>query len=251
MKKILCFMALACLMCSCGIPKEREVTVSDVPITGFIKDYVKVVDGTYKFTHSEREAFISIKLELTDHPEVQYGTKNHAKIKLNPIGNNEEVFDMGSDGFFASDYELKKVEELLNGEIGETKTILFKWKYFGLKSSKSIANLIFAKAVSFELIDNGFIEGESTGNLSTTRASSGSSEWDKVLDDYEKYIDQYIRLYKKAVNGDVSAMSEYVSMLEKAESLGDKLDKAKGNMTTAQLNRYTQISAKLLNSLKN
>ena len=31
--------------------KRKKVTVSNVEITGFIKDYIRVVDGSYKFTN--------------------------------------------------------------------------------------------------------------------------------------------------------------------------------------------------------
>ena len=53
-------------------------------------------------------------------------------------------------------------------------------------------------------------------------------DWDKVLNEYEKYVDQYIKTYKKAMKGDMSAMSEYVKLAEKAQELSEKIDKAKG-----------------------
>lgn len=65
LKKIFSCAAFVCLLCACsGIPTEREVTVSDVDITGFIKSYVKVVDGTYKFTNNGKEASITVQFEL-------------------------------------------------------------------------------------------------------------------------------------------------------------------------------------------
>ena len=75
--------------------------------------------------------------------------------------------------------------------------------------------------------------------------TSSSTDWDAFLDDYEEYIDNYIALMKKAKNGDMSAMSEYSSMLSKAQSMQTKLDKAQGEMTSAQIARYTKLNAKL------
>lgn len=48
------------------------------------------------------------------------------------------------------------------------------------------------------------------------KKKSGNN-WDSVLDDYEEYFDQYVKLLKKAKNGDVSALTEYAKMLEKAQ----------------------------------
>ena len=69
MRKILSVMVSVCLMYSCSsIPNEKDVTVSDAEITGFIKSYVKVVDGSYKFTNDGNDAFITVKFELIEKP---------------------------------------------------------------------------------------------------------------------------------------------------------------------------------------
>lgn len=73
--------------------------------------------------------------------------------------------------------------------------------------------------------------------------------WDKLLNEYEKYVDQYIKTYKKAMKGDMLAMSEYVKLAEKAQKLADKLDKAKGEMTDAQMKRYLKITNKMTEAL--
>ena len=78
--------------------------------------------------------------------------------------------------------------------------------------------------------------------------STSSTNWDEVLDDYEEYVDKYISLMKKASNGDLSAMTEYVTFMEKAEKLSDKLDKAESEMTSAQLKRYVEITQKMTNA---
>ena len=84
--------------------------------------------------------------------------------------------------------------------------------------------------------------------ISNTNSSS-RNKWDQVLDEYEKYVDQYIKFYKKAMNGDMSAMSEYVKLLEKAEKISDQLEDAQGYMTNAQMNRYLNITQKMSNAL--
>ena len=85
---------------------------------------------------------------------------------------------------------------------------------------------------------------------SVSKKATSSNNWDALLDVYENYVDQYVKLYKKAMDGDMSAITEYVNLLEKAQKLSDQLDKAKGNMTKAQMDRYLRITNKMANALQ-
>ncbi|WP_180951535.1 hypothetical protein [Alistipes sp. cv1] len=59
----------------------------------------------------------------------------------------------------------------------------------------------------------------------------------------------FTSLYKKAQNGDISAMSDYVGVLESAEKLQTKLEKAESELTTAQMSRLTKIVTKMTNAV--
>lgn len=76
-------------------------------------------------------------------------------------------------------------------------------------------------------------------------SSSCSEDWDSILDDFEDLVDSYVRLYKKAMDGDMSAISEYPEVLSKAESLSNKLTNAESDLSSAQLSRYTKILNKM------
>ena len=74
-------------------------------------------------------------------------------------------------------------------------------------------------------------------------------DWDKILNEYEKYVDQYIKTYKKAMSGDMTAMTEYVKLAEKAQKLAAKLENAEDELTTAQLKRLAKINEKMQKAL--
>ncbi len=74
-------------------------------------------------------------------------------------------------------------------------------------------------------------------------------KWDKLLDEYEKYVDQYINTYKKAMKGDMTAMGEYVKLAEKAQKLAEQLEDAEDDMSAAQLKRYAKITEKMTKAL--
>lgn len=252
LKKIFSCAAFVCLLCACsGIPKEREVTVSNVDITGFIGSYVKVVDGTYKFTTDGDKASISVKFELTDKPNVEFH-KDGWDIRLNAIDETGSVFDTGTYSFSCK--EFSKISELLKGNVGDTKTVSFTWEYIDF--AKELGKAIFTKATSFEIIDEIFKEGSETISVysdnsandsksSTSEVTSDSEDWDKALDEYEKYIDSYIKILKKVKANDMSAISEYPTYVEKAESFSKKFDNAKGTMSAKQIKRYTELTMKI------
>ena len=76
-------------------------------------------------------------------------------------------------------------------------------------------------------------------------SSSGSEDWDELLDSYENYVDKYISYMKKAAKGDMTALAEYPSLMEKAQDYSDKLQKAQGEMSTSQWARYNKITMKM------
>ncbi len=76
-----------------------------------------------------------------------------------------------------------------------------------------------------------------------------SSDVDDMLDSYEKYVNNYIRLLKKSQEGDMSALAEYSKMLKQAQDLQKKIEKCKGEMDSKQLARYSKITMKMANAL--
>lgn len=259
---------------SCSkIPEEREVNASNVEVSGFIKDYIEVVDGSYKFTNNGEEGRVTVKLKLKGQPTEAYHETYFPKIRINAVGEDGEIFDTGVYGFEASNKEFDKVKELLaNGKVGDTKSISFTWEYLG--QHKDLGARIFNEAATFELIDDGFAAGENPVKPTSveeeteegedydaiteehrmnaladesSKASStvkNSVDYDKWLDEYEEYFNTMSKYYKKFKNGDQSAYADYAKALQKFNSLTDKLHGAETDMTPAQMMRMSRIIQK-------
>lgn len=263
-------------MMSCSkIPEEREVTASNIEVSGFIKDYIEVVDGSYKFTNNGKEGRVTVKLKLKAQPSEAYHITNFPKIRINAIGEDGEIFDTGVYGFEAGYKEFDKVEELLaNGNVGDTKSVSFTWQYLG--QDEDLGSRIFNEASTFELIDDGFASGDKPeksttveedteegedydaiteehrlnemANSSESTAESKSNaktvDYDKWLDEYEEYFNTLSKYYKKIKNGDQSAYTDYARALQKFNSLTEKLHGAETDMTSAQMMRMSRIIQK-------
>lgn len=85
---------------------------------------------------------------------------------------------------------------------------------------------------------------------SSVAASSSSSDWDKVLDSYEKYVNEYIAVYKKVQAGDTSVYSKMASLMEKYQKLAEQLENASDELTSSQLARLQKINAKLAKAIQ-
>ena len=76
-----------------------------------------------------------------------------------------------------------------------------------------------------------------------------NSDWDAVIDQYEAYVNDAVRLYKKAMAGDMDALTEYASLAEKAAALAETLEDA-SDMTQSQANRLAAIAMKFAESMQ-
>jgi hypothetical protein len=68
------------------------------------------------------------------------------------------------------------------------------------------------------------------------------------LDQYEKFVDDYVAAMQKAAAGDVSAMTNAMSLMEQAESLTERPGNASAELSAAQAARLLQIQTKLTNA---
>lgn len=84
----------------------------------------------------------------------------------------------------------------------------------------------------------------SRGNVAPEKG--GSEDWDALLAAYEQYVDKYISYVKKAAKGDITALTEYPSLMKKAQQLSDKIQKAQGELSSSQVARFNKISAKMI-----
>ena len=50
---------------------------------------------------------------------------------------------------------------------------------------------------------------------------------------------------KKAANGDMSALTEYPALLEKAQEVSERLEDAKDEISSSQMARYMEITNKM------
>lgn len=180
------------------------------------------------------------------------------------------------------DEDLLKLKKLLTGSEGDTEEIVFEGEYHNPDDAPEW----FKQAKQFTPYLTGDVSVESSSEIglidvptevsdvedvmeqvstvmedvveimedveegTNNSISSGSEDWDSLLDTYESYVDKYISYMKKAANGDMSALSEYPTLMEKAQELSEKIENAKDDMSSSQLKRYMNITMKMTNAVQ-
>lgn len=252
MKSILCSTMVVMLVClimtSCNSDKQKEVSVHDVDLSGWLGGdwadaYFKVEDGVYTFVKSGDKLTIDVPLTITkDTPNRKIDEVEGIMLGLLDINGNE-INDVNGDWIIMKLANYECTKSIPSAKAGAQ--IPTKFQY-GLLTDETLLDKLggFKIRVDIKLSDEEIEEQEEVTD-DTASTESDSEDWDKALDEYEAYVDSYIKLLKKAQAGDMSAMTEYPTCLEKAEAFGKKFDNAKGSMSTKQIKRYTDITMKI------
>lgn len=77
------------------------------------------------------------------------------------------------------------------------------------------------------------------------QSKTKADNYDKMLKDYESYINKYIAAYEKFLKGGNSNdKNDYMTYQKKALEIQGKLEKAKENLSKPQLELFEQLKAR-------
>lgn len=265
------------MLTSCG--KKDKLTPVTTSISGPLSSYFEVVDREYKVINNKVNVEIKRVSEGLPAPWTEGILIGSSDNKVEPgfsIELSDEDGDVVSRDETSIILEHHELESILALGVGESATIPFEaslsqkpekfkigstFKYHEAKKAQStrkstatsdddedLTSLLSAAESMIETASSAAssmlgIYNEISDSESTNR--SGSEDWDDVLNEYEKMVDEYIKLLKKANDGDLSAMTSYLTYMEKAVALSEKLSKAESAMTASQVSRYMRIVNKM------
>ncbi len=257
------------LMASCGGGNKEVVVKNDSnEFTGALRDYLELVDGNYSISDAGYDVIMTAKFKVIKPIEDGIALNSIRSEVLDESGMpipGANTFVIAKEGWTTTESENTKIDNALTEGEGEV-SVQFKYDTYstggGSLGDKDFMKSAKKKAYSFRIVSSE-IETETSEqtavseyastNYSTESAASSSSagdkSWDALLVSYEKYIDQYISLLNKANAGDITAMSEYTSMMAKATDLQEKLMNASDDLSVAQMNKFTKLQAKMINAV--
>ena len=269
MKNIYLFIAaiFCAIMISCSSGNEPKLInpTSTEFTTGEIAKYVEIVDEPSELSFAVREGSIEtqyIRLKVTlkmvkdgikdvDPRDIELGGLLSVAI-INIIDENDtKIQDLK-----VKDDDMLKLKKLLTGKKDDTAEITFEGEYHNDDAPKW-----FKQAVKFTPANTGEIILESENTSDTENESESESievdteeaesidmdnDYDAMLDKYEKFCNEYIKLIKKANGRDINSLPEYRRFMEKVSQFELQFGDCLMNLSPEQLNRFNRIHAKVM-----
>ena len=277
MKVLKYFLMVVLTVCltSCGSKgDENSVTLKVEAELGPLADYIEVADQEVVVKMSdEKEDSVdykviqsSLALEVIESVATKYSSnfdfevevldKDHVEIVTLPNYEIEPNYDRDNGKLKYVIYagsvraQMKnraKVAEFTPEDQEKWNKILKEGVYIVIKprSSNQEYEEYKGKSSNTEVIDSSSSTITEDEDESISSSSTGSADWDSMLDSYEQYVNKYIALMKKVSNGDMTAMAEYAGLMQKAQELSDMISGAQGDMSASQWARYMKITTKM------
>lgn len=259
------------VMVACGGSKSNEVSLKVEADLEELGEYVTIEDkeAVVKLVESEEDIYITSSLSIKVKKSIASNSsfffdaevldKDHVVVgDLLLAYEIDDRYELDPEGFSHVLFKGTKRAEMIDGMGMES------WKdygqeewnkiredgvYISIKTSSRAKYKEYKSSLSSVLNDT-MSENDSDDDDSYNSSSSGSEDWDEVLQAYEEYVDKYIACLKKAAKGDLSAVSEYPALMEKAQEIDKKIEKAKGELSTAQWERYNKATLKMVEAAK-
>src|SRR5574344_452558 len=242
---------------------QKSLTAKTNEITGELGEYLTINGSSVKVSYLGMEKSwdknnykwkwyqsweVKVKVTRTNKP-LQYDLKTIDKFYtrlLLSILDSKGAPISGLDPVSCNGYDL--VDQVLSLKEGQDGWVTFKMLEGEINEEDIIANWE-QFSISSEI---GFVKNSSSSDedYSSSSSSSSDKDWNAMLDDYEEYVDEYIKFYKKAMKGDVSAVNQYPDLMKKAKALEQSMNEAQNDdeLSAAQIQRMLKIQKKMTNA---
>ena len=233
------FCSLSVLLTGCNSQQAKiTITEDDAEYLADVyggDDFFELVPGSYNVKAKKGKLFVTVPLKIVKgkrHPNYIV-----EELILSPTNAEDNYVKTGDKNveFYACDKEAA-YKNLCAASIGDVVNVDFQYTPADKKAMNEILTAIASCEVDL------FIEEPDEEEISVRK---NSTDWNKVLNSYESYVNQYIAVLKKVNAGDMSAYSDMTSLMEKYEELASQLENAEDDLTPAQAARFNKITSKL------
>ena len=270
MKKhfILLAIVFATILAGCSSKGNITITTNDVRYVVNVSgsnDFFEALPGTYPVT--EKDGVLSTTIELVIKEKYRNPDYIVDEFSLVPTDKDEEIIEVNDKyAIFSAENLQEAYRQLATASVGDQVKVSFKYVGADKKQAKEMLKSIVSCRIELDVdepekedfvaaLEREILEAEADLEEELNEDSdeyvdnsSSSEDWDAILDSYENYMNQYIKVLKKVNAGDASAYSEMLSLMEECNELNEKLSSASDNMSVAQMNRFQKIAAKFANA---
>ncbi len=249
--KFLSMALIAMMAVSCGGKKDSSYSVKaeDATVGGTLGEYVALKTGDYTIlTNNDNSISMTVTFEVKALP-------SDKKIQSYSIDSKIILLDENKSPLGVElDLKVTDKDELATALENGSAKLSLKFEEYDRDAVEIVSKAKYIEAsVSGKFSDPNEESGtysvadEPSNDSEVSEASSSVSnaDIDAWIDKYERLMNTYVSLAKKAKNGDMSAINEYASYASQLNELYSDLENVSANMTPAQTSRLARIYAKM------
>ena len=248
--------------------ETAKVKAERVDISGDLVDYIQVVQNEYEVVDLKKlYGRLSIKIKALQSMPLEKIEENDFELSTSLLGDNgmpisgveEFKIDYNSKDKLKSLLKLGSGEEIISLETnlggydeGKHASKVKSFTVFSIIKKRKVISTTAKNHDIYKTINSTSKSNVIDNKLNLKlRASDKENDWDEMLDNYEEFIDEYIKFYNKAMEGDISAISKYISLMEKALDLQVSMLKAQNNneLSIKQIQRMIDIQLRMTNGI--
>ena len=251
--------AFAIILTGCSSKSTTFViTTDDAEDIGDVygsNDFFEPVPGTYTISAEENALSTTIDFKIVR----RYENPDYIVEKFILEAKDKEGRDIEinhKDVEFAAENMTSAYKDLISASIGDVVKVKFTCILADSKQVKEVLQSFASCDIELHVdepeeedflsaLERDILEAEADLDDEDMENSGSSEDWDAILDSYESYMDQYIKVLKKVNAGDANAYSEMMSLMQECNELNEKLSSANDNMSVAQATRFQKIAAKM------
>lgn len=248
MKKYFSLLMIVAVIILSGCANQGRILITDddaeyvVSVLGG-NDFFEPVAGTYLVT--EKGGILSTTISFRISKKFNHPDFVVEDFYLEPYDKNDNCLKINSERVeFKTENKQVAYKKLLQASVGDVLKMKFNYTLADKNQAKELLEAIVSCGVTLDVEEPEEPE-EPEEKEEKLAPSKSSTNWDKVLDSYEKYMDNYIAVLKKVNDGDMNAYSDMATLLEQCNELNEQLENASDDMTAAQMARFQKITAKM------
>jgi hypothetical protein len=257
---LLLFLCFRNISCSSKGDSSQDVEIQDkavkvkpyeTKVKGYLSDVLEIVDGEYTFNQKASypsKTTIQVKIKsIAKGNANDYGFQdgNYGPLYLTICGSNGEPFasfsninsSFESDGLL-KDMMVKKSENW----------ILFESIMYRDTLPDGVATFI----ITSKEIKDDTTETNHEDKDDDSYSKIGDKKWDKVLDEYEKYVDKYLEMIEDMNDEDnLKAILNYPSFILQTKKFTETLDEANNSksLSVDQIKRMMDIQLEIVEAV--